>query len=206
MAGGSDDSLSTHVAIIRSPLIIERAIAASGLKGLTGDVSVEIPDEMAKILEVSYQSQSGDEAVRVVEAVIASYGQFLRENYHKNTSEVISLISRARDDLGKELKGLERDYLEFRQKNPAYTAEEKGRSFYARRIDLWDQAANQAMIRALQLRSQLELGRKLAGEGADVTAVAAVISQLGGDPKVGPAPPRACRARRSSRSMGCGTS
>jgi hypothetical protein len=104
----------------------------------------------------------------------------LKDNYQKNTNDVINLITKARDGLSRELQKLEHEYLEFRRQNPAYTADENGRPFALRRLDQWDQAANQAMVRALQLRSQLELGRKLSSEGLEADAVYDALHQLGG--------------------------
>ena len=102
---------------------------------------------------------------------------------------MIELILKARDELSTDLKKLENEYLEFRQKSPAHTGDGSGRTFVARRLDQWDQTINQATVRELQLKLQLELGRKLAGEGAGVAAVANALNQLsgfGGDVKFAP--------------------
>ena len=177
------DSLSTHVLIIRSPAIADRAIALSGREGLSvGPVieklSVKQPTEGAKVLELGYQATTDDEALAVMKGVVASYDRFLKDNYQKDTREVIALLAKARDDLSKELKQLEQGYLEFRQRSPTILADKGGRTFLARRIDQWDQASNQAMTRAMQLKAQLELAKKLAGEGAAHNFIAAAINQL----------------------------
>ncbi|HEV3165917.1 MAG TPA: polysaccharide biosynthesis tyrosine autokinase [Isosphaeraceae bacterium] len=182
---GPNDSLETHVMIMRSPLIVERALAAAGLLTIKVDsvidrLSIKLPDAGARVLQIDYKAESRDEALRLTSAIIQSYDRFLKDNYQKNTNEVITLIIKARDDLSRELQKLEGQYLEFRQKNPAYTADEKGRPFASRRLDQWDQAANQAMVRALQLQSQLELGRKLSSEGAEADTVYHALNQLGG--------------------------
>jgi polysaccharide biosynthesis transport protein len=180
------DSLATHLLIIRSPAIVERAIALSGMSQLSvGSVidrlTVKQPTEEAKVLELGYRAETGDEAMAVMKGVVASYEQFLRDNYQKDTREVITLIVRARDDLSKELKQLEREYLEFRQKSPTFLTEKGGRTFLARRVDQWDQASNQAMARAMQLKAQLELAKKLAGEGAAHNFIATAVNQLSGN-------------------------
>lgn len=184
--GSTENVLATHGMIIRSPIIVERALTAAGLQTLSpGSVisrlSIKVEDETARILDVVYQAESETEAVQVIRAVVASYDHFLEETYRKNSSEAIALITRARGELGQELEQLEQKYLEIRQKNPAYSAEEKGRSYYAQRIKVWEQTVNQSAIRILQLRKQLELGRKLAGEGLGATAVAGALSLASGD-------------------------
>jgi capsular exopolysaccharide synthesis family protein len=185
---GYSNYLPTHCRIIRSPLIVDAALASAGRKDLSARsvmarLSVRVPEDSGKTIELSYTADTAAEAAEVLGAVIASYNQFLKSNYQKNSTEVLALIENVSVKLSKELKDLERDYLEFRRKNPAYTADENGRSFVARRLDQWDQLANQAMIRAFQLRSQWELGGKLAREGKDVTAFADAVGQLGPEAK-----------------------
>ena len=100
----------------------------------------------ARVLELGYSTGTRDEAVRVVDAVIRSYDRFLKDNYQKNSNEVIALIVKARDELSTELKKLEQEYLEFRQKSPAHGGNGEGQTFVARRLDQWDQAINQATV------------------------------------------------------------
>lgn len=181
----SEVSVATHLMLIRSPVIVEQAIKIGGLGNISpgaviGGLTAKQPDEMAKIVEITYKSPSHDEASKVIEGVLQSYNIFLKEKFQKNTNDVISLILKARDELSKELSSLERQYLDYRQKNPAYSADDKGRSFIVRRLDQWDQAMNQVLARSLQLKSQLELGRKLAGEGLDQDAITNALNQLGG--------------------------
>ena len=118
----------------------------------------------------------------MVEAITESYKRVLEETFQKNNSNtVIAMISKARDELSQELQDLEGKYLELRRKTPSPIAGVEGRAFLASRLARWDQAANEAMIKSVQLKRQLELGRKLAGEGTELWAVAHAISQLGGD-------------------------
>ena len=120
--------------------------------------------------------------------MIESYKLFLKSNYQKNSSDVIGLITKARDELNAELKALEQAYLEYRQKNPAYSADSTGHTFVARRLDQWDQTLNQFSARSLQLQSQLELGKKMSREGVDPANIANALSQvgmIGGNPPAG---------------------
>jgi len=80
-------------------------------------LKVTRPDRMAKIFRVDYQAGDREETDRLVEALVASYQQFLGATFQKNSGTVITLISKARDDLSKELKELEDQYLEFRRTN-----------------------------------------------------------------------------------------
>jgi polysaccharide biosynthesis transport protein len=189
---GYSNSLTTHIMIIRSPLIVERSLDLAGLKALSiqsviADLSVKLPDPAARVLELKYKANSRDEAVQVVDSVIKSYDRFLQENYQKNSNEVLSLITKARDELSADLKKLEKDYLEHRQNSFAHATDGEGTTLIAKRLVQWDQAINQAALRSLQLRSQLNLGRDLAEDGAGIDVITNALSKLSGE-QITPAP------------------
>jgi capsular exopolysaccharide synthesis family protein len=200
MTEETEDYIPTHMLIINSPQVVERAIDKVGLDHLPSllavkkegldpvaeaikHLNVTRPERLAKVMEVQYRAGGRDEVVRTIEAITSSYRQFIEETFQKNSSMAISVISKARDDLSKELGELEAKYLELRRKSPALitgTGRER-RSFLADRLANWDRAANDAMVKAVQLKAQLELGRELTREGTELWAVAHAISQLGGD-------------------------
>jgi capsular exopolysaccharide synthesis family protein len=185
------DEIPTHVMVIRSPVVLDRAVALARVKGLTpgaiiGGLSVYQPDPSVKILELGFQGESSEEATRVVDAVVASYRKFLEENYQKNTTDVLGLIAKVRDDLSDELKELEQKYLEFHRQHPVFTLGGDGRSLLVRRLDQWDEAANEANMRAVKLQSQLDLARKLSGEGAGLATIGNTIRFLGSEKEESP--------------------
>ena len=193
VAGGNDplssefqsgDNLATHVLLLKSPVIIERALTVNGVTSVSvgsviSGLTVKQPDPAAKIIDLVFKSKSPDEAQRVLDGVIESYKLFLKSNYQKSSSEVIGLITKARNELNAELKSLEQAYLEYRQKNPAYSADSTGHTFVSRRLDQWDQTLNQFSARAVQLQSQLELGKKMARQGVDPASIATALTQVG---------------------------
>ena len=195
LADGGDDYIPTHSLILQSPLVVGRAIDLAGRDNLPSlgksggrdhvvrdaikNLTVTRPDRLAKILQADYQARSPEEAVRFVKALVASYKTFLEDAYQKNNSEVIQLMTRARDDMGKELKDLEQAYLEFRQASPLLMSDATGRPLIKRRVDEWDHAANGAMVKAVQLKAQLELGRKLSQAGVGLWSIAYAMEQVG---------------------------
>jgi len=192
---GADDYMPTHAMIVRSPLVVSRAIEAVGAANtpsLAGTkrgpvreaierLTISRPDRSAKVLGLAYRAWSRDEAVAALAAIIATYEAVVEESYRKNNSDVVTLISKARDELKTEIATAEDEYLQFRQANPLLSTDETGRPFAARRLDLWDRSANDAMLKEVQLRSQLALGRELQGRGAGLWAVAHAMNQVGGD-------------------------
>ncbi len=75
---GYSNSLTTHVMIIRSPLIVGRSLAAAGLNELSArsviaGLSVKLPDPAARVLELGYKAGSRDEAVRAPRSQSAEF-------------------------------------------------------------------------------------------------------------------------------------
>src|SRR4051812_28968407 len=191
----TEDIIPTQMIVINSPIVLGRAITSIGLKDLpslgssgrldrglreaTKNLVVTRPDRLAKILQIDYRARTPQEATRMVQAILTSYKTFLEDVYQKNNSEVMVLMTRARDDLNRELKELEGKYLEFRQKVPNLTTDGTGRPIVMRRIDEWVRASNEAMVKAIQLKSQLELGQDLAKEGVGLWAIANAMDVIG---------------------------
>src|SRR5271166_1259577 len=198
LAEGTQDYIPTHMLIMSSPQVVKQAIDKVGLDNLpsllaakkrgldpvveaTNHMKVTRPDRLATVMLVEYQAGERDEVVRTIEAITDSYKKFIEETFQKNSSTAISIISKARDDLSQEVGELEAKYLKLRRKSSALTIGTERRSFLADRLANWDRAANDAMVKAVQLKAQLELGRQLTREGTELWAVAHAISQLGGD-------------------------
>src|SRR5512135_1181341 len=195
---GTEDYIPNHILIISSPQVVKRAIDKVGLDNLPSllaakkggldpvveaikNLKVTRPDRLAQVLRVEYRAGERAEVARTAEAITDSYKQFIEETFQKNSSTAIAIISKARDDSSRELGELEAKYLELRRKNPALITGEQRHSFLADRLASWDKAANEAMVKAVQLKAQLELGRQLTRDGTELWAVAHAISQLGGD-------------------------
>ncbi len=185
LADANEDYVPTHAIILKSPMIVGRAVESLGTPRPTTRAAIERltvtrPDPTAKVLQLVYQSEDPREAVRLVEAVIQSYQMFLEEKYQKSNKDIVEQLRKARDELGNDLGELEKKYLEIKREDLIPGLDEAGLSLQARRLEQWDHAANEVMVKAVQLRAQLALGRKLAAEGADPSALAGAMSQLGG--------------------------
>jgi capsular exopolysaccharide synthesis family protein len=305
VADGNSNSLATHIMIIRSPLIVGPAKDAAGLRDVSTEsvvegLTVKLPDPTAKVLELSYKAGSGDAAVGLIDAVIKSYEQFLHDHYQENSSQVLELITKARDALNEEVKTKEREYAEFSEKSTAgyalrlmssvkdvrgiptegkngiivaavdhvlhfrifdgdgkmvvdtdekrlteqarkidekrlteqtrqiedlrdqlesfwhrgaltwsendrvitavtsivghtrttHLADVERQTLIARRLEDWNQAISQAKLRSIQLKSQLDLGRKLLEEGEGVDFINSALGHLNAT-SVNPPPPSA---------------
>jgi len=193
-ADSGEDDLATQALLIRSPLVVGRALDSLASKGrsvrdtITG-LSVSRPEPTAKILQVNYLARDRAEATRLLGAITESYQKFLEDRYQKSNQTVVVLIKKARDELGLDLQELEKKYLQLRMESRGESADEEGALLLSRRIEHWDRTSSEVMTRAIRLKAQLALGRKLAAEGAGFRSIVFGMNQLGGDVSSG-TPPR----------------
>jgi len=185
LAEAGQDDLPTHAMILKSPMIVGRALAMLGpnppsVRAVTDKLSVTRPDPTAKVLQIVYLSEDAKTAAKLVEAITQTYQKFLEEKYQKNNKDVTEQLRAARDDLSNELVELEKKYFEMKTTAVPPGLDESGVSLQARRLEQWDRAANEVMVKGVQLRAQYELGKKLKAEGASPGAVAAALSMVGG--------------------------
>ena len=192
---GVEDEIPTHTSLITSQVILRRAVESIGLSkipsfsGMNLDeairdmverVAADRIDRHGKIIQAIYLAPTPEEAVQVLTAITDCYRAFLEEVYSSKNSEVVVLMTRARDDLGVELKELEKKYLEFRQNTPSLTSDAEGRTLMNQRIEEWEKTSRDLMVKSVRLQSQLELGRELAKEGVGLWATTFALDQLNG--------------------------
>ena len=78
----------------------------------------------------------------MLEAITASYKDFLDKTLQNNSKGIIVLIENARSQLKDELQKKEAEYREFRKKSMILAANETGRTFLAQRLEQSDQTAH----------------------------------------------------------------
>jgi uncharacterized protein involved in exopolysaccharide biosynthesis len=148
MGGGGllgEGFVPTQIAIVRSPEVIRRAIDTVGLDNLPtlkrrtradqdpAQVAIKHylrvtrPDRLAEVIRIDYRACDEDEAVCMLEAIVASYRKFLAERYERD-NHTIAVIEKAHNELNGELAEAEQRYAEFRQKHPLAPNDMDGRS------------------------------------------------------------------------------
>jgi len=141
---GYEDTLSTHMILITSPLIVGRAVESHKLASLTsfrpenpdpaddpaprvtrqiiaglkasrgGEKSAPDPN----VMNLSFEGTDPGDCQTVVNAVIDSYQKFLGETYQNFSAETVQLITQAKDELSRQLSEKETAYRKFRQESP----------------------------------------------------------------------------------------
>ena len=191
-----DDYVATQSGILTSPLIVGRALEISGgvvsnptaVHGSDDPIDVACdhlkvtrPDRTAKILAIEYRAKSRKEAIAFVQALVDSYSKYtLHDVYQSNYNRVVALIESSQGDMQRDLSQAEQEYIQFCRDHPGLTVARQGRSANTERVLRWCTAANETAVRVVRLRTQLEMSRKLAKDGARPWAAAYAIDELGG--------------------------
>lgn len=129
-----EDYLSTHLVLIKSPIIVQKAVEKYHLRELksfqaTGDPTGVILSSLTpvrdtttpnsnNILNLSYSGTDPEDTAVVLKAVIESYKDFLDEAYKNVSDETLAQITRATEAFQKNLDVKEKEYAEFRKKSP----------------------------------------------------------------------------------------
>lgn len=129
-----EDYLATHQVLIRSPLIIQKAVKKHQLASLkmfggadpTGDIIGSlgiIRDNSSQygssnILNLIYKGQVPEDCGTVLNAVIDSYKDFLDEAYKSVSSDTLTKMTQVADQIQKSLREKENAYREFQKNSP----------------------------------------------------------------------------------------
>lgn len=188
-----EDYLSTHTTIIRSPEVVRRAakfLPPEGLKsaharqdpaGAIGN-ALTVTREMKEnnsptnILILTGRSTDPEESLKMVDAVIKGYKEFLDETFRTVSDQTLELITQARDTLERVLAKKEKDYQDFRLNTPLLPRA-AGQAEYSALKDI--QSKHSAItLRAAELQNRLanietvlkDKGREAALKALDVSS------------------------------------
>lgn len=126
-----------HIALIMSPLIVEKAVSLHDLDKLpslarSNDPAEDVLDSIKvkrsagedrsflNVLDITCTNASRDDAKTICHAVIDAYHVYLQENHEENTGELLKLVNRATGDLKKQIDATEAAYEEFRKTAPIH--------------------------------------------------------------------------------------
>ncbi len=136
-AGKTFGDRAEHIALIMSPMIINKAIEKHELRTLptltnSDDPAQDIIDNLQvrrsaghdrsflNVLELTYTSPRVDDAKKIVAAIVDAYRDYLSETRQEHSEELIALISEANEELHQKLKEKEAEYLKFRSEAPLH--------------------------------------------------------------------------------------
>ncbi len=192
-AGGQvsyEDALSTHMILICSPLIVRSAIddhrlgALPSLQG-AGDPLAAItygldavrggtrdaPDP--NVIHLTYRGTSAEDCAIVLDAVFHSYQEFLGDTYQDFSDQTVELISRAKDELGRQLSEKEAMYRQFRQSSPHWLTNSNGdrTNVHEMRMTEIEQARARQLLDNTQLVARIDAIESVVHQGGSREAL-----------------------------------
>lgn len=194
-----EDYVSTHRILVRSPLIVERAIEKYHLEKLVSladeedlvDALIErlsvrrsTKDSSSKqnsILSLAFRGNVADECGVVVNAVVNSYKEFLDETYRNMSDDTLKLITDARDTLTKDLAEKEEAYRIFREKCPLLWRGKDEVNPHHDRLAKIEEKRSALLLRRNELEGRLATVRKAVAENRSREEIVAIISDLARD-------------------------
>jgi hypothetical protein len=188
---GAGDDLAAHVILLRSPLLLQKAIRRGkldSLKSLTGRDPVAAlaagltvrrdPDAPASVLLLTFEGGAAGDSVAILTALLDSYRDYLAETYRNVSDDTLELITRGRDTVQRELRDKEADYREFRQKSPLLGQGKDGTSVQQERIAGLEAKKTALQIGQAETRARLDaLEKALQGDAETRTAALAKVQE-----------------------------
>ncbi len=202
---GYEDTLSTHMILLRSPAVLNRAVEEHNLAELpslagaanpAGIISAglratrgggrEAPDP--NVIDLTYEGTDPQDCATILNAVISSYQDFLGLAYQNFSEETLQLITRAKDELHAQLTEKESSYRKFRQESPLLWQGETSANMHETRMADVEKARSTARIENAEKKARFdaidaamkrgenqEVLKLLAGRTETATAAAAKI-------------------------------
>jgi capsular exopolysaccharide synthesis family protein len=181
-----DDYIAAQVAVIRSQLIVSRAVQKAGLGRLKsfqgqGDptaviigslsASRDAKDGGGNVLDLSYRGPISDECGLILMAVIKSYEDFLDDTYRNVSNEAAGLIKQAEGVLHGKLDDDKRAYKELRLKGPVMVrgGKEGGGTVQQERLANIEGRRSALLVREAEIEGRLATIEVALKEGRDPT-------------------------------------
>ena len=167
-----EDYLTTHQAIIRSPVLIGQAVKKQGLQALQcftdkGDPTAQIRQALvvakekeagsasSNILEFTFKSTNPADCQVVLDAVIDSYKEFLDTTYGNVSADTVKLITQAAHDLRVDMTKQQAAYQDFRKQSPLMWKGKEGINFSQEEMINIQMKRSQLGIRKAEIQPRL---------------------------------------------------
>ena len=187
-----EDQLSTHMILIRSPLIVEKAVADDDLASLpslsdsSNPVSKIIGGLEAQrsggratpdpnVFKLGYRGLNAEDCEKILNSVIAAYQDYLGKTYQGVSDDTMQLISQAKDELHEHLTETRNAYRQFREESPLLWKGGDGASIHQRRMAAAESARSEAFIDKAETEALIDTLQSAVASGASQKALELLI-------------------------------
>jgi polysaccharide biosynthesis transport protein len=184
--------IPTHMQMITSTAVLNRAIeklGANDTEDRTWPSVEELADSLkvtcqrdTEILNIAYQTKDKSSAARVVEAVVASYLDFVNETHRSTSKDVLQILTQQKDELDRQLQDKESQLLALQQKEGFITLEDDKYNVVMARLMAVNDALTQARVRRLEIEARYQSLQTAIAHGESVEGfLLRYLERLGSD-------------------------
>ena len=136
-------------------------------------------DQQTSIIDISFKCHDAELAAEVVKAIVDGYAQHLREQYKNDGAEIVTQISRAKDEYEKNFREISDKHAKFRRNSKLIWSGDDGENPYRNALTVIGERRQQNQIKIRTIESALERvdrARQNGQENAEVMLLA--LSEL----------------------------
>jgi capsular exopolysaccharide synthesis family protein len=130
----------------------------------------------SNVLVVTFRGSKPDDCPNVLNALVSSCQDFLRDTYRNADAETLDLITRARDVLQKDLEAKETAYRDFLQNTPQLWKTKEGNTVHQERLFLIDTKRSALRMRQGEIQATLKAADDAVKSGRSPRELLAVVS------------------------------
>jgi capsular exopolysaccharide synthesis family protein len=192
--GGYEDTLSTHMLLICSPLIVNKAVerfhldtleslknspdaVSAIIQGLTatraGDKNTPDPN----VMDLYYEGVDAGDTAQILSGVVQSYQEHLRDTFQNFSEETLQLISQAKDELSKQLSEKESAHRQFLHESPLLWQGRESSNLHEVRMAEIEKARSLLLVANAQLKAEIEAIEAALKQGGNREALAMLASK-----------------------------
>ncbi len=186
------NDLATHTYLLRSRMLIDRAVAKLDLNALpslrdsrdptaviAGGLHVAPAGERYAwtddILVLSYSGSHREDCPVILNAIIEAYQEFIGQTYQDFSKQTVELIVKAKDVLHKEMLEKEAKYQKFREDCPLLWKNDEAANLHETRLLQIEAARSQLLLKLTQTRARLDAISDAVAKGGSRAALALLI-------------------------------
>ena len=136
----------------------------------------------ARVLRASFRAPVAKDCALVMGAIVESYRNFLGETFQETSSEAVTLITQAKEELRNDLAESEAEYRKFRAESPPFWEGNQGINPYQEKLRELEKALVEVRLRRATVSTRLQvIEDALAGGDADELADTERLALISGD-------------------------
>jgi len=122
----------------------------------------------ARVLRATFRGPYPADNVAVLNALVASYQEFLGDTFSTTSQNAIELITKAKEELGTELDGLETDYRDFRETAPLFWKGKESLNLHKERLAKLEDSLTEIAQQRTETQARLDvINEALKGKSID---------------------------------------